>query len=89
MVGEENSNVTRPITKKMYDMGFTAVGLWRKARKMGITYSYTHFMNILSGRVKCEEIERFLIAEGFGPELKEAQELAQKEQEAKKEAVNE
>ena len=90
MIGEENSNVKNPVTKKIYDMGFTAVGLWRKSRKQGLDFSYPHFMNIVSGRARHEEIESFLTAEGFGPELKYAQDTYQREQETKKEvAVNE
>lgn len=84
MIGEENSNVKQPVTKKIYDMGYTAVGLWRKSRKQGLDYSYSHFMAILSGRVRCDEIEKFLEAEGFGPELKYAQDTHRREQEAAK-----
>lgn len=87
MVVDENLIVVQPVTKKAYDMGLSAAGLWRKSRRAGCEYSYSYFMNVASGRIHNGDIERFLEAEGFGPELKEAQANYQREQEAKKEAT--
>lgn len=74
MIAEENTNVKQPVTKKIYEQGGTAVGVWRQMRKQGIKYSYAQFMGTIAGRVRCKPIEEFLISQGLGPELRYAQE---------------
>lgn len=65
-----------PVTKAADFRGFSLAGLWRRfVRETGSKYSYTTFHGVASGRIRVEEIEAWLIKEGFKVALKEAQDM--------------
>ena len=69
-----NQKSIHPVAKAADFRGFTIAGLWKRfVRKTGHYYSYASFHGTTSGRIRIEKIEAWLIEEGFGEELKEAQ----------------
>ncbi len=68
-----NRKAILPVTKAADLRGFSLAGLWRRYRRGGGKYSYTTFHAVSSGRHRVEEIEVWLIKEGFKVALKEAQ----------------
>lgn len=72
----ENQKVTLPVAKAADFLGFTIAGLFRRfVRETGSEYSYSTFHSVTIGRMKVEEMERWLIKEGYEKKLKEAQTL--------------
>jgi len=69
-----NRKLILPVTKAADFRGFSLAGLWRRfVRETGSKYSYTTFHIVASGRHRVEEIEAWLVKEGFEVALKEAQ----------------
>lgn len=69
-----NQKSILPVAKAADFRGFSIAGLWKRfVRETGSKYSYASFHGTTSGRIRVKEIEAWLIEEGFGEELKEAQ----------------
>lgn len=83
-----NPIVTAPVTKKAYEMGFTAARLWREAKVEGLDYTYGYFMKVIHGREKCPAIETWIRKWGLGPELDLAQKQYREALEQKKDGTD-
>ena len=69
-----NQKVTLPVTIAADFRGYSIAGLYKRfVRETGSKYSYSTFHAVASGRHRIEEMETWLIKEGFKSELKEAQ----------------
>jgi len=78
-----NYKSTLPVSKAANFRGYSISGLHRRwQRETGGTYKYPTFYAVSSGRLRVPEIEEWLEKEGFGADLKEAQELFKASQEA-------
>ena len=93
----EITKVTQPLTKAIYEKGYSLRGLYRKARREGINCNLSTFEAVAYGRMSgtdtTRDIEAWFKKNGLGKELKEAQanyqkELADIESEKAREAGN-
>lgn len=79
----EITKVTQPVTKAMYEKGYSLRGLYRKAKREGVDCNLSTFEAVAYGRMRGTEttrdIEAWFKKNGFGKELKEAQDNYQKE----------
>jgi len=76
MITAENQKVTLPVTKAANFLGYSIAGLWKRfVRETGSKYSYSTFHGVISGRIRVEEMEAWLVKEGFEKELVEAWKL--------------
>jgi len=80
MLIKYNSKIKRPVTKAVDEKGFSLAGLWRRYIREGGKYSYSTFSAVASGRLRVPKIVDWLIKEGYGKELAQAQETQKDKQ---------
>jgi len=79
MITALNQKIILPVTKAADYLGFSIVSLWKKyVRDTGSKYSYPTFHGVTSGRIRIADMEAWLIHQGFGKELRKAQEIQNK-----------
>ncbi len=69
-----NDKVTHPFTLALYDKGLTLRGLWRLSFKDNFEWNFKNFEAVVYGRLRNNEIERWIGEMGYGEELRQAQE---------------
>lgn len=93
----EITKVTQPLTKAIYEKGYSLRGLYRKAKREGVDCNLSTFEAVAYGRMKGTEttrdIEAWFRKNGLAKELAQAQanyqkELAEAEAAKAKEAAN-